>query len=78
MLTPVITFHVIPSRTKRVESMAGDSGLKPAKGKMQLRRKGALLFSQYKILSFYFRVKLKLFPEGELICSSMFLEFSVG
>lgn len=58
--------------------MTGASGLKLGKGKIQLRGEDALLFSQYKILSFYFRVKLKLLPERELICFSMFLEFPVG
>ena len=77
-LAPAITFHAVSSRTERVESVAEASGLKLEKGKIKLRGEEALIFCQYKVLSFYFRVKLKLLPEGEKIFSSTFLEFPVG
>lgn len=78
LLTVSIAFHTISSRTERARSVAGASGLKLGKRKIKLRGKNTLQFCQYKVLSFYFRVKLKLPPEGKLISSSRFLKFLVG
>lgn len=75
--TVSIAVHTVSSRTEREGSVAGASGLTFGRRKIILRGKNALQFCRYEVLSFYFRGKLKLPPEGKLISSSTFLKFLV-